>query len=862
MRCASVCVGIVDYIDAYYRQSELHLRYAASDAKAFARYTKAISDEASDDREMHHLLVDREATTDNLDAAFASIVKLKRLELFLLYLSGHGERGDPSGGWFCLANAELGRPSLNGLKIRSLLDTISAEYIVVLIDCCHAEAIATGIGLPISLRDCKGRLMIASARADQRSWEDDALQRSLFSDVILRGLSLGSPIADLSGSVDVETKLLPYLREQVPLEAAARKGGQAQEPVSGGWMAQPLKLPTVEARSLGRRLTTVETIRTGIRRSLFGLAITMVASLFVLDALAFHLAVTTTGQLVVRPGLSSTFGLMPFHLSSPVDTGINISDLDPANAEVFRGLAEGAIRGIQTHLDEHGLRTWLAEVKPALRVSIQKSVSAFALGETAQFQPDNEAPPVQELFFLAKLENKPVADMARKLYPNARQVSIDCTANVGATVDFDILNASGEVFARDIRWSALTASSDAKQRAERTAEMVRLAAYRAAHHSDKDADATVLEFLAFADGVVALGKASIATEDLRSSISATFETSQLTWCGLHAALARAILGEAADSEAAEGEFRHMLAVRDPVPGALPTASESIAAEALGRLASFRALGPSTLDTLASLIEQDDDLASTTPAHTLLDRVAEAQPLSERLRDRLLQVVRSAHEEFDFNYVVAIRLLASNIRFLPKDQQDEIADWLRLHSEENRTMSDVHEALGLASASRPLSADELHILEAQLPLVSLFALPKSNYRGDLVIRAGVERAAVALGRVAQTATLPRDTLQRLSNLAQARTDLIGRGEILKGLAANWYRSTIDIPAAIIDQLQSAQASEDRRQFTIDVAAAHLRSITVDRRQLALTAIATRWHEETKPELRIALARLISSALTPQ
>src|SRR3982074_208348 len=99
MRCASVCVGVVDYVDAHYRESELHLRHATSDAKAFFRYTKAISDDAPDDSELHHLLADRDATAQKLDAAFASVEKAKRLELFLLYLSGHGELGDATGGW-------------------------------------------------------------------------------------------------------------------------------------------------------------------------------------------------------------------------------------------------------------------------------------------------------------------------------------------------------------------------------------------------------------------------------------------------------------------------------------------------------------------------------------------------------------------------------------------------------------------------------------------------------------------------------------------------------------------------------------------------------------------------------------------
>jgi uncharacterized caspase-like protein len=186
MRCASVCVGIVDYSDPRYRGSEMRLRYAASDAEAFSRYATAISDNAPATSDHHVLLIDRDATAANLNSAFASVAKLEALQLFLLYLSGHGELGHTSGGWFCLADATSGQPSLTGSMLRTLLGQILSEHIVVLIDCCHAEAVATAIGLPADLNDRKGQLIIASARANQRSWEDEDLHRSLFSDVVLR----------------------------------------------------------------------------------------------------------------------------------------------------------------------------------------------------------------------------------------------------------------------------------------------------------------------------------------------------------------------------------------------------------------------------------------------------------------------------------------------------------------------------------------------------------------------------------------------------------------------------------------------------------------------------------------------------
>jgi hypothetical protein len=146
-------------------------------------------------------------------------------------------------------------------------------------------------------------------------------------------------------------------------------------------------------------------------------------------------------------------------------------------------------------------------------------------------------------------------------------------------------------------------------------------------------------------------------------------------------------------------------------------------------------------------------------------------------------------------------------------------------------------------------------------VSLFALPGSNYRGDLVIGADTEKAAVALGRVAQSAMLSQDTLKKLDNLAYTRKTLKGREEILRGLAANWYKPVTDVAETMIDRIQGTEASEDRREFETDVAVARLRTLATDDRQAALRTIARRWREETRPELRVALAKLISSAVFP-
>ncbi|MET4214572.1 caspase family protein [Bradyrhizobium sp. LA2.1] len=834
-------------------------------------------------------MTDRNATTANLNSAFASLARLESLQLFLLYLSGHGELDHASGGWFCLPDAQFGQPSLTGAMLRELIGKIPSDHIVVLIDCCHAEAVATGIGLPSDLNDRKGQLIIASARANQRAWEDDDLRRSLFSDVVLRCLSVGSPIADLAGGVDLETKLLPYLREQVPLEAAARKAGEAQEPVSGGWMAQPLKLTTVEGRSLGRSLSTAEAIRSGVRRGLIGIVAGLIASLVIIEAFVIHVAVTPTGTIVVRPGLSSTFGILPSHFSTEIDTGLHLSDLDTKNAEVFVKLANGTMREIRTHSDSQGLKTWLEDVMPELKSFRRKSMSVLARGTLTKFMPDEDPAPIEEAEFLATLRGEPITDIAYKLYNRSFSVFDSCS-EASRSYDFTILAAPSEVSIRDMRWLTKTAPSDSKRLAMRIYNVVQLSAYRATHSSERrasfigrtdiaeeqyvmarevdteriaatltehssEADDKVKEFRAFVGAISALSRLGDRSE-IYSSMPTPLNFPKNTWCDLHAKFARAILADKVESAAAEDEFRIMLGPPSTDVSKPPTSDAHIAVAALGQLASVRPLSSSTLDTLASIIEAENDLTSITPARTLLDKIAAEQLLSDRLRNKLFEDLRSPDGQRDS--IGAVRILASNMRFLSQEQQTEVIDWLRSHSEENRTMSDIQEALGLVSKVRPIDLPRISLLEEQLPRASLFALPPSNYRGEIVLTASGETAAVALGRIGQTSVLSENTLSRLKNLAIARKDLVGREEILKALAAHWYGTGVNVPAKAFERLTEAEASQDWRSLEIDVAAIMILSRPPAERVVSLNALVDLWAKETEPALRIGLARLIAAA----
>jgi hypothetical protein len=209
MPVASVALGIVAYSDARLASDQARLHFAADDARAFHRYVTTAWNE---DEGLHLCLTDQEATTDALERAIGQLAAAGPLDLFLLYLSGHGEiRANE--GWFCLADAATGEPSLTIAELDRLLATIDAGQVLVIADYCYSEASLAGSRFFAALDGDSARIFVASARSSQKAWEDTDLKRSILSDVLLKALASGSPLSERDGTVDVETKLIPHLRE-------------------------------------------------------------------------------------------------------------------------------------------------------------------------------------------------------------------------------------------------------------------------------------------------------------------------------------------------------------------------------------------------------------------------------------------------------------------------------------------------------------------------------------------------------------------------------------------------------------------------------------------------------------------------
>jgi hypothetical protein len=839
MRVASLSLGIVAYTDARLATSSAKLQFAADDARVFHRYARAAW---PGEDGLHLLLNDGEATAASVARAFSEIAASSPYELFLLYMSGHGE-AVPEGGWFYLADAVSGSPSLTRAELDGLLEGIVAEEVLVVADYCHAEASLAGSAFFGSLRGTSARFFIASARTSQKAWEDDALERSILSDLLLRGLASTSPLADRDGTLDVETQLVPFLREQVPLEAASRKRGAVQEPVFGGVGVTGIRLPTVSATDMRRTMTIAQTLRARLRRIIGIGAAASLGAWLILDLLFFHLAAGPAGEIRVRPGLAALYQLAPFHLGTEIDTGFSAADLKAGDQDAFRRLSRGEEIGLATHKDRDRLSTWLAILEPSLNGRARRRALMLARGTLPRHEASSDPPPIREAAFLALAAGASRRAVADALYPAPPPADLDCNRPTAQQIDFGLLDIPSEPFARDLAWRALRI--DHSRHAGELAELVKPVSYR-----------------------IASGRSAVAAADLEALAAAVDEIAQgpglvmpqlSGWCeNPAAALVRALAGAPREQIAAQAALTAALPRMELEPGAEWPAREAAAIAALNALSSRIRLHPDTVNAIASSFATSGEaLGLDTPLNRLLLTTALHQPLPTQVRATLFRTARAAADPSAFEALAAFRLLARNSRFLTASELKTMRVWLDRFGPQNRTISEFHEALGNLAWVIQLGPEEIGWLAARLSPDSWLPPATVSYRGETVIAASDAEAAIALGKVAQRQQLPEETMKRLRTIAANRRDLPERAMLLRGLAGP-RGAQRDAPAAILDDVRAAKGSALMRSLAIDVAVERLSALPPAETGEALLALLDIWKRLRAPEDKMAIATIIGAA----
>lgn len=181
------------------------------------------------------LLLDSQATQANLRQALAVLSQQSNPEsTIFLYVSSHGgavEYGPHAGEYLLPVDADstsgasLAQTAISGSQLTEALRAISSQKVIVMFDCCHSG----GIGQPKeaetpmlktgfshnyydSLKQGRGRVILASSRSNEFSYVLPGAENSLFTQHLLAGLKGG--ISSEDGLIRV-FDLFEYLQPRV-----------------------------------------------------------------------------------------------------------------------------------------------------------------------------------------------------------------------------------------------------------------------------------------------------------------------------------------------------------------------------------------------------------------------------------------------------------------------------------------------------------------------------------------------------------------------------------------------------------------------------------------------------------------------
>jgi hypothetical protein len=503
-----------------------------------------------------------------------------------------------------------------------------------------------------------------------------------------------------------------------------------------------------------------------------------------------------------------------------------------------------------------------------LNPAVKQSIDVFARGTIASFEADESAAPSPETAsFLSSLRNTDPHSIGRLLYPRDIKVDISCDADARTVLDSTLSSSNADVFSSDAAWAASTAPSETEPRASSLSALLRLAAYRAhtpecpcGQEKEKDEEGRKQEFRSFAEAALLFFERASDRKKFSNRMRRELTGPRDGWCALHAAFVGALADGPDGDRASEAELWRILFSFDrKEQGDIASTRQVLAGLALSFVAVDHDLNKERITQLAQTIETsgsgfDVDL----PQQNLLQDVGRLRGYPTPVQSLLESKIRKG--ESDFEDIVAAQLLACAGRSRDPAIGARLHEWMRMNTQNNRTMSIFADALGCISSSYPLEDDQLLILLDKLSPASRFPPPAVTDRGETIISSNGDRAAVALGRYAQTYALPEGRVDLLAEIAASRADLQGRREIVRGLAARWYGAEAALAYAMARRISGAVSDARRRSLEIEVAAERVATLSSADRERTRAELADRWRNEPEPEMRIALAKLLGMIAT--
>ena len=268
----ALVIGIGDYRDPRIPR----LRFTHADAEAFCHHLTDPRRSAFP-QDCVKLLLDEQANLFNIKNAVSGWLFQHATadSTVAVYFAGHGglesdklgSERDGVAKYLLPWDADpdnLFASALSSAEFHALLNTVKAQRLVMFLDACYAGGVSQGardLGIienPFQkLAQGQGRIVIASALPNQRSWEDSAVGHGIFTHHLLEALQ-GKADADNDGYVSV-LELFSYLQRHVP-DTARRIARSLQEPLLCGDLAKDLILAvdSVKIAELERQRSEAE----------------------------------------------------------------------------------------------------------------------------------------------------------------------------------------------------------------------------------------------------------------------------------------------------------------------------------------------------------------------------------------------------------------------------------------------------------------------------------------------------------------------------------------------------------------------------------------------------------------------------
>ncbi|WP_172643832.1 caspase family protein [Rhizobium leguminosarum] len=849
-----------DYEDPAYGTSDLRLKYAAKDAHSFASYAEV----AWSNVEAATIvpLLDRGATLGSFDDAVSKFPP-GSVDLFVLYLAGHGDQVAGRGAWFCLSDARPGQPNLTVAIIDEAVKRIAAPRTVLLLDCCYAGAVVAGSTFFSTLGPATSRLFLCSSRDDQRSWEDDDVRHGIFSNVLMNGLSSAGGLADARGMVDLEGSLFPYLCDQVPRVVFSKKARERQEPAKGGVSAGTILFPTTAAKVLGRQISTYQALRAGFWRLLQRSTLALVVVFLVLDLSFYHFWIGPTGTIEVRSGLAF---MDPVRRTLPggiIETPFNRSQLDLETRddgkrnEVIR-FAQGQHWGFSIHASDG----WLGRLLPVLAEGDRRIAVALAAEETTGVSAESRptAPVSAEAGPDSVVSAILRGDILRPttFVPAEADLSaagqLDCNANVRNTIDFTLFEPSSSVIEDDLRYAtAKWAAADDGAAFESLLTAAKLISYRKLFAAKGSAEGATVDRELTA---LTRAAASLVLRPGAPAFATVLRTLTGTWCNYSSGLLLAVLGNAKERQDEAERLAHIVLKFDlQTQGDLLTDEQEQALNSLDAIAAAYPLPNLLVEDVVDILQKDSRGIDGNPQIVdWLRRIAERQQLSPKVVDFLHREFVKPAGEFDFNQLTSFAILARNVEGLPPSVRKELSDWSERHVE-FATIGDFAEAVGRLAAVAHFDDKLVAAFAARLAPEIPFPLQSrpTGDRGETVITSDDFKQGVALGRIGQTQELPRPIVEKLARFAVARRGIPEFDQVLLGLAHQAGFS--GDPSQIRQRLAANRSDALGRALDIELVSEYAQRLDAQPRRATLDSLHSAWANESAPEVKLSLGEIL-------